>query len=233
LLGDSGTFSGSHNAALKSALEASGLVATVVTSGVANYSDVPAASGFGAILIPVGNSYDGPDMPSAGQSAIVSANAAGKGVLFDGWATLKAYFNTPPQWTTLRQLLLMQYTGNTHNSFESPYSPQRILYTLTSAGHPIWDGLTSPFATQVSLHTIMGPATNSGVEVAFSDLEDFGYGDGPGVVVRAAPGGRIVQLAHASNSRLSAFDPRPVRWFDDPNLLKMFVNAAKWLTRCQ
>jgi hypothetical protein len=40
----------------------------------------------------------------------------------------------------------------------------------------------------------------------------------------AAPAGRIVHLPHAGNANPS--------WVNDPNLLKMFTNAARWAARC-
>ena len=215
LLGDSGA-TGTHNTQLKTALDAAGLVTTVITNGVNTYSGTPAASGFGAILVPVGLSISSTDMPAAGQTAITGANTAGVGVVFDGWAAYKVNLY-PATFTTLRSLLLMQYSiygGTTPTS-----------YTLTTTGHPIWNGLPSTFASTASIYVVRGPLINSGTAIATcTQCVGTGY-SGAGVAVRETTGGRLVQVAHSTNAY-------GYIWQTDTNLMTMFVNAAKWATRC-
>ena len=207
LLADS---SSAINTALKNALDAAGVPTTLVTGGVATYANVPAASSFGAILIPVGNAY-GTTMPAAGQTAIVNAYNAGAGVVLTEWAAYNVQNNN---WTTLAAVLLVSRTAG--------ISGNTGPYTLTSAGHPVWDGLPMSF-TAISQSANSGNiiAANGGVSIATSG------GTTAGVVVKDAVGGkgRIVQIPHAASYN-------NVNWVSDANLRNMFVNAAKWAGRC-
>jgi hypothetical protein len=208
LLGDGTT---DANAALQGALQAEGLVVTLIGSGVTSYNNSPAATDFGAVLTLSGVSYE-IDMPAAGQNAIVAANAVGTGFVSTEWA---AYQASVGRWLTLRQLVLMSRTTATTGTTS---------YTLTVANHPLWAGLPTTFSSAVSMAYNSGVPANGGTTIATCSACT---GVGAGVVARDTVGGagRIVYLAHAASYQSAL-------WHTDANLVRMFTNAAKWATGC-
>jgi hypothetical protein len=207
LLGDTVT---AGNNAMKAALDAAGLTTTLIPSGVSTYSGTPAASGFGAVLVPVGASYE-IDMPSAGQTSIVNAHGAGTGAVFTEWAS---YHVESGRWTTLRSLLLIQRSSSTSGS---------ATYTLEVAGHPIWDGLPSAFTLAISMSHGLGSLINGGSVIATCSV--CSSASRAAVAARDTTGGRLVHFTHTANYSNST-------WYNDPNLMKTFTNAARWATRC-
>ena len=202
LLGDTDT---TGNAAMQAALETAGMTVTLVSSGVTSYAGTPAASGFGAVVVSTGSSYSS-SMPEAGQTSIVSAHAAGTGYVTNEWASYQIYngYNT-----SLAPLHLLQWlTTSTASSF-----------TLTSAGHPIWDGLDTTIST-TSVSVMTGTLVNGGMAIATCSV----CTDGNAVAVRDTTGGRLVHLAHAGNATSA---------YSDSNLLTMFVNAVQWAAACK
>lgn len=202
LLGDSDT---TGNAAMQAGLEMAGMTVTLVTSGVLSYDGTPAASDFGVVVASTGNSYSG-DMPSAGQTSIVTAHAAGTGFVTNEWASYQVELGYN---TTLAPLYLLEWVTSTSASS----------FTLTSAGHPIWEGLdTTITTTTVSVAT--GTLVNGGVSIATCNT----CTSGNAVAVRDTTGGRLVHFAHAGNATSA---------YLDANLLKMFVNAVQWAAACK
>jgi len=201
------------NTQAKAALDAAGFPTTTVSNGVYSYAGSPAASGFGAVVMPVGGSYS-TDMPPAGQTSIVNAQAAGTGVVFTEWASYQPYSG---RWATLRSLVLMTYVPSSTSS-------SAVTYNLTSVGHPIWDGVSTPFVTTVPsvYHQHSGGLVNGGVAIATWTYSTITM---PAVIVRDTTGGRLVHITHAAGGGSAA-------WYGDANLLKIFVNSAKWATRC-
>jgi hypothetical protein len=205
------------NTRLETELNAGGLVTTVVASGVSTYAGTPAATDFGAVLI-VGGNLLSSEMALAGQTAVISANSAGTGVLFTEFAAYKVY--SYGYWTNLRSLLLVTAT--------SLSSQLTTSYSLASGvtSHPIWEGLPNPFTTTVTQYHLRGPLAAGATKIAdCSQCTGTGF-SGAGVAVKdPASGGRTVQIDHSASYASAA-------WYNDANLLRMFVNAAKWATRC-
>ena len=208
VLADASTTS---NQALVDALNAAGLAASSVTNGQSTYAGSPAATTYGAIIIPVGGNYN-VDMPAAGQTAIVNANAAGTGVVFTEWASYVGA-TTSTKWTTLKQLVLFNYS--------STPTLTKPLYTLTSSGHAIWTGLPASFTFVNNEYASLGTLKNGGVSIASSNPGTYG------VVVKDATG-RVVNLNHTAHYNLTGGYP----WTNDTNVTKLMVNAAKWAARC-
>ncbi|HEU5074034.1 MAG TPA: hypothetical protein VFU02_07670 [Polyangiaceae bacterium] len=206
LLGDTDA---TGNTIMQDALENAGMVVTLVSGGTSTYAGSPALADFGAVINAVGTSYSSP-MPQAGQDALVAAHAAGVGYVTYEWASYQAEYYAP----TLAPLTLLNYTtGYTTSSF-----------TLTSSGHPIWDGLPTTFTTTSSISGAAGPIVNSGVAIATCTGCETGGNSGAAVVVREGSGGRLVHLTQLGTS--SSF-------YNDANLLTMFVNAAQWAAGCK
>jgi len=206
-----GACSSTSNTAIKNGIDGAGLVTTVVENGVYLYSGTPAASNFGAVVVPVGNSYS-TDMPAAGQTAIVNAQASGTGAVFTEWASFHPYSS---RWLTLRSLLLLTYSSSATGS---------VTYSLTSAGHPIWDTVPTSFTTNVTSlnHLRTGTLANGGVAIA--NWTNTTY-TSTGVAVRDTTGGRLVHIAQSAGYSSAL-------WYNDLNQLKVLVNSAKWATRC-
>lgn len=209
LLGDTDT---TGNTAMQDALENSGMVVTLISSGTSSYAATPAAGDFGAIVNAVGASYSTP-MPLAGRDAVVAAHAAGTGFVTYEYASYQATSVSGGE--TFAPLMLITYgSGYTTTSF-----------TLTSSGHPIWDGLATTFTTTSSISGAAGNLVNSGVSIATCTGCDIGATySGSAVAVREGTGGRIAHLTHTGNYTL---------FYNDPNLLTMFVNAVQWAAGCK
>jgi hypothetical protein len=195
--------------ALASALTSAGLTATTVVGGAQTYAGSPAATGFGVVIVSDGSSPG--DMATTGQSAIVSAQAAGVGVVMTEWG---AYQASSGGWVTLQSLLLMTRT--------SGYTGM-LTFTVEQTAHPVLVGLPSSFSTSGSMGANVGSTvTNGGTRIA--GCSQCG---GPGVAVRDTTGGRIVQFAHAGD-----YDVGAAAW-SDANVAKMMVNAVRWASKCQ
>jgi len=196
------------DSAVVAALQTAGLTTTVIDAGATTYTGTPNPMAFGAVLVIVGNAYTA-DMPINGQSTIVNAFTSGTGFVVTEWA---AYEVNSGRWTTLQQLLLATYSSGTTVA---------TTYTLTSANHPVWTGLPTSFTTTVAVGGAIGTVINGGTRIATSSSGSNG------IIVRDVIGtqGRIVHIDHAAN-----YSPT---WTSDPNLLKMFTNAARWAAKCQ
>ncbi len=210
VLSDSDT---TGNTAMQNALENAGVVVTLIASGVSSYTGTPAASDFGAVVYAVGTQYTS-SMAQAGQDALVAAHAAGTGFVANELAAYQ--INNTGLNLTLAPLTLLDWvTSTTTTSF-----------TLTASGHPIWDGLPATFAV-TSQSVSVGPILNSGVVIATClNCDSGGAYPGAGVVVREGTGGRLVSLNQWGNYNGSTF-------YNDANLLTMFVNAAQWAAGCK
>jgi hypothetical protein len=209
----------SINNLVASALTAEALSPTVIHGGASSYNGAPAASGFGAVLLLVGDEFAN-DMPSAGQSSIVNAwNGGTTGVLFTEWAAFKPTTN-PPQWTTLSPLLILNRSGAlVHDTAAQTFS-------LTSA-HPVWAGLPNSFTTVPGAAPEafnIGSVINGGSLIATVNGPGCSTCPAPGVVVKNGAS-RTVQIAHSA-AWLN------VAWINDPNLKLMLTNGAKWAAKC-
>jgi hypothetical protein len=205
------------NDAMEAALIAAGLDVHRIDSSLVTYTGTPAASGFGAVLIPVGNLYSGV-APAGYETSILTAHTAGTGVLFTAWAGWRV---NQSYWSTTFSSTLIITT------YRNGITPAGT-YTLTSANHPIWAGLPTSFTAPASQAVSVGQVVNGGTIIATCSGCAASTGDsGAGVVVREPSGseGRVVDLAHSANYLQTA-------WYSDTNMMTMFTNAAKWATRC-
>lgn len=201
VLGDTNS---SSNAAYVSILQTAGF--TVSSSTTTAYAGNPAASTFGVVIVSPGTSYTS-DMPAAGQTSIVAAQAGTTGVIFTEWA---AYMNTTSFFLTLKPLVLFPRSSGTTAAL-----------TFTSVvSHPIWNGLPSSFTTTSALGANVGSTLNAGAVLIASCSQC----SNAGVAVKDTGQGRIVQVAHAAGYSGT--------WWTDPNLSKMLSNAALWAARC-
>lgn len=202
------------NTAIAAALETAGLSVTSVAGGAATYAGTPAASGFGAILIPVGDRI-ATTLPSAGQQAILTANAAGVGVVLTAWAQYNVINN---YWDSMDALPLIAYIG---------YTSATTTYTVDTAyaSHPIWAGLPASFTGATSHYVTYGTLVNGGVRIAACSGCSS---SGTAVAIKdpTTAQGRVVDIAHSANYNAST-------WYTNTNMLRMFTNAAKWATRCE
>jgi len=199
------------NTQITTALTNAGLVPTMVSNGAVTYAGTPAASDFGAVLFMVGNTLSS-TVDDTGEAAIVAAQAAGTGLVFGGSVTYKEGNYSTYMTTAFKALLLTTY---------SSYTQTTGSYTLTSAGHPIWDTLPTTFSTTVTqYHNYGGSVKNGGVSIASCSFCSVT----PSVTVRESPGGRIVHFAHWMNYTST--------FYTDTNVMTMLVNGAKWATGC-
>jgi len=186
------------------------MAVTLIDSGVYSYAGTPNAAEFGAVVVSVGGLYSS-SMVQAGQDSIVAAQAMGTGYLTNEWASYQAYNGYSSSLTPLT--LLAWGTSTSTTSF-----------TLTSSGHPIWDGLGTTLTT-ISVNATMGTLVNGGVAIATcTGCDGGGTYPGAGVAVRASTGGRLVHLAHSGNASGA---------YADASLLLMFVNAVQWAAGCK
>lgn len=210
LLGDEDA---TGNAAMRAAYQNAGMAVTLIDGGVSSYAGTPAADDFQVVVASFGRNTIDVEMPDAGQSAIAAAHAAGTGYIAFELASWQAQAGLNP---SLAPLTLLSYGTSTF---------QIGLVTLVSAGHPIWDGVPTSFTPALGLGTTVGNLVNGGVAIATcAGCEYGGEYYGAAVVVRDASGGRIVHFANEGN----ASDVH-----EDPNVLKVAVNAALWAAGCK
>ncbi len=195
------------NAAVETLLENSGLVVTRLDSAIYTYAGSPPAGDFGAVVVLVTQEYS-QSMNVTGQESILAAQQAGTGVVFtEGFAYTRSLgYNA-----TLDPLALFTYTSS---------NTVVITYTLTSAGHPIWDGLPTTWSSISGMGVSYGTLKSGATSIASCT----GCSTAGGVMVKDDSGGRIVNLAHWSN-----YTPA---WPSDTYGGPMFVNAVKWATGC-
>ena len=192
------------NAGTVSLLKAAGF--TVTSSTTDTYAGSPAASTFGVVLVLPGTTF-GSDMPGAGQTSIVNAQALQTGVVFSEWA---AFENTQARFTTLQPLMLFPRSNGITST---------LTFTSTLA-HPIWTGLPNSFVTTVAVGANVGNVLNVGATQIATCKECLSQG----VAVLDKSAGRVVQIAHAAGYTGN--------WTTDANLNKMMSNAALWGARC-
>lgn len=198
------------NMALQTAIQAAGY--TVTMDSVTKYSGMPAASGFGAVLVTNGTQWF-VDMPQSGQQAITGAQSgSGVGVVMTEWV---AYEVSTNRYQTLKSLLLFpRQSGNI----------QKMTFTQ-AVNHPIWTGLPNSFTTTNQ----MGFNISSMLQNGATMIASCSQCQNIGVAVKDGMGntGRIVQIAHAGN-----FSSGGMTWSNDTNTTKMLTNSIGWAAHC-
>jgi hypothetical protein len=201
-----------------------GLDVVVSEDGAANYIGTPSTDGVGAILFAPEfaqnqSASDGfIDTPTAGQQAIVAANARGIGVVF---TESLSYPATLGHFALLKPLLLLNR--------DSGGGGFPLDFNLTVSGHPLWTGLPQHFRSQAGSHQT-GTATNGGVVVATTSFLPGSGAAGPSdpppaAIVRESAGsaGRIVHITVEL--------PDPAVPTNDP-LVQVVANSLKWSAHC-
>jgi hypothetical protein len=184
---------------------------TVVDKGSTQYAGMPAATDFGAVFILPGADYN-QEMLATGQTAIVNAQAAGVGVVFDGFSAYK-----PPnynQYNTLRPLMLLQYVSGGF------YQPAQI---TTPTYQPWFAGINGTAFTSVNpMQWFQYSVVNGGMQVATNTTNGV-----PAEAVRAMPNGRIVHFGYCPNYQAAAN-----AWTNDPNTAQWTINGVRWAAGC-
>jgi hypothetical protein len=195
--------------AYQTMLQAVGFAVTLVSNGTVTWAGSPSAAGFGVVIVTPGNSYAS-DMPLAGQQNVLAAvNSGATGLIETEWV---AYELTTSHYQTYAPLVLFTRASGT---------TMTLTFTLTQAGHPIWNGLPNSFTTSLSLGAnISGTLQNGAVQIA--GCTQCGT---VGVAARDGANGRIVQIAHAAGYLSEA-------WYNDANLKLMMTNSVQWAARC-
>jgi hypothetical protein len=206
---------GTGSDVLIAALTAAGYPATKATKPSYQYdgaSPALSSAAFGAVVVLAGSSGSATntDMPSAGQSAILSfVNTQGNGVVLSEWA---AFHVSKGRWATLAPLVLLSRT----NAFTGP-----VTYTVDPAfaSHPLWAGLPSQFQFNSTTNIGLVNNTSGGVRVASSSQAL------DGVALRDTPKGRVVHLSHAGNYGTNT-------GWSNANIQQLMANAVGWVARC-
>lgn len=176
------------------------------------YANVPRAIDHDAVLVLVGNFFD-TEMAAAGQTGIVAAHNAGRGLVYSEWG---AYQVNQGRWQTLAPTLIGQRTGGNN---------QTIAFTVDPgmAAHPVWAGLPASFTTVSSMGVSPLALINGGVRLA-----NCPSCDQAAVVVKdaAAGKGRIVQSGIAPGWQSGTIN-------GDVNTTRLYTNAAQWAANCR
>jgi subtilisin family serine protease len=181
-------------------LTAAGYTVTLVSDDSIYDGTNPPLAGFDLVVL-----LDGPgvlsDMPAGGQTAIANHVSGGGGLLSFEWLSFEI---SAGRYTLLQPLIPLTYGG---------YGDGTFTWSVVAA-HPVTDGVSPSF--NVSTTAALGTA-NSGTVLVRSGT---GY---PMVLTKQVGGGNIVHFASAGNY----FGFRP---FTSPDMQRLLVNAADWLT---
>jgi hypothetical protein len=173
----------------------------------------PAPTGFGAVIVlaggPSSTSYS-TDMPTAGQTALVSFVQSANGMVMTEWA---AKHVADGRWQTLKDLVLLTRTVASSGQVQYKLDPGFV-------GHPIWTGLQNNF-TFASTSNVGVTKVATGVKRIAGSPEAI-----DAVAIREVPSeGRVVHVAHAGNYA-------PNGW-SNVNVQKLIANSISWAARCQ
>lgn len=192
-------------------LQSNGFTVDYISGGISNYAGNPNASLYGSIILITGGAWS-IDMPITGQQSIMKAQQNNStGVVMTEWGPYMIRVN---KWSTLSPLLLASHLS---------YTTGAMSLVLVSSSHPISTGLPISFNTSVTVgYGRLGIPTSGSIVIANCTVCGT-----PAVIVRPSSGtaGRIVQIAHAGHD---TFSSSQFNWGNDPNLLKMMINAVKW-----
>jgi len=209
VLGDAQT---GVNQSMSAAMKAVGFRPTVVNQGSSQYTGMPAAADFAAIVLTPANDYP-LDMPMAGQQAINSAWQGGAGIVLDGFF-LFAIAQYPQHWATLKALALMAYANtNTYTTFVVNTNGVQTNVFFGSVG----SGFSQVYLTQFFAPSVI----NNGIVVG--TLSNNWAAE----AYRAMPNGKIVQFNHALN-----YGGESSEWIGDPNMAQWTFNGIKYVAGC-
>jgi len=198
----------SANTDMRSVFTKAGFQATVVDNGVVNYAGTPAASDFGAVGVFPGNSYSAAEMPTGGQQAIISAQASGTGVVYDGFVSYE--IGAQNRYVTLKPLSLLNYTGG--GSFNSTVG-------LVGPQFPFFSGIPTSFATTNLWFQVV---VNGGTQFASSSIYMTSGGQ-----YRSTPNGRVVHTSMCFNYGQGAS-----QWANDPTTNTWTMNMFRYTAGC-
>jgi len=189
-----------------SAITSAGYI--VVDGGISSaYSGTPNPNAFDAVVLLLGNDHS-IDMPVAGQTAILDYVNSGGGLVFTEWF---AFHVQEGRYQILNDLQCFTRWSGTTVTGE--------VYTTVpaQAGHPVVQGLPSPFTISVNHGTNHNGALLAGATVLMT-----GSTSNHAVAVREYGTGKVVQLATAG-----LFSGRDV-WVD-ANMRILLQNSVNWV----
>lgn len=197
-----------NTVSLKNYLQAQGHSVTLSSTSESAYTGTnPAPTAFGAVIHLNGTTYS-VQMPTAGQTALVSYVQNGGGFISSEWS---AYEQLQYGTSALRELVLNDRTsGNTIAT----------TITVTNTTHPVMTGLGNSFALPVA-------GINVGIAHSFSTypvsvLATDADGNSA-VAVRQYVSGRIVNFHNAGNYNSSTI-------LADANMQRLYANAVTWVS---
>ncbi len=176
----------------------------VTEAGVpSTYTGSPDPSNFNLVILFLGDDYND-DMPAAGQTSIENYVNNGGGIIMTEWI---GYHVQNGRYSTIAPMLPMSRGGG-NNGDET--------CTIVMS-HPITDGVPSPFTTVPHSFGVMTANASTTVVVDGSMANDE-------VGFRSYGSGMAVHFATVGKD--SFFNA-----WTDPNLLKLMLNSANWLTK--
>lgn len=205
----------SVNTNITNAFKAAGFRPTTVDKGSTTYNGMPDAKNFGAVFIIVGNDFfGGPDMPVQGQQSITAAQAAGTGVVFDGFGSyIAAQYG---RYQTLKSIMLLSYPLN--GGFYSAATVQAPQLDPFFTGIP---GVQFTMANS-NPHEWFNMNIISGQSVATNITNNI-----IAEASRAMPNGRIVHFSACPN-----YDKAASAWANDANTTQWFIDGVRWAAGC-
>jgi hypothetical protein len=201
------------NQAMATAFKAQGFIPTVVDNGAQQYAGMmPKATDFAAILLIPGNNFT-TDMPMPGQQAIASAQAAGVGIVLDGFTPFNI---TNGRSQGLKNLALL--SGGNGNTFNQG----TVQYVNPNLFQPWFSGTTGSFTEVNQEIWFTTSVSNNGTQVGVQTALNV-----PAEVFRASPNGRIVQLGYGINYQNGAS-----QWTNDANMTQWTISAVRYAAGC-
>ncbi len=202
--------------ALVNALTAAGNMVTVVAPEFSWDSTNPPLTGFNCVIhVDGGTPYT--SLPVQSQTALESFVGNGGGFIGSQW---DGYERVQRGQTSMNDLVLQTwFTG----SPDVNCGDCSITYTVVPGeqAHPVLSGIPSSF-------TFFADGHDSAAAVVFetnpSTVLMTAQGGGPAVLVRQFGNGRVVNFSWAPNYETT-------RTLFDPNVQKLYVNAAAWACR--
>jgi hypothetical protein len=203
--------------ALAVALTAAGFEVTTSAATSSEYAGRPSLAGepapFGAVVVLAGDlpRTPPPDMPAAGQKAIVDFVHSGHGLVLTEWAAFHVAADPTPGWQILKPLVLLSRTGGYIGQLTYEVEP-------TFASHPIWAGLPPSFTfSSASNVGTIDPASGATRVAHSTQAMDA-------VALRDFEPGRVVHLAHAGN--------HVSHGWSNVNIQRLVTNAVGWAAHC-
>ncbi len=197
-----------NTVSLKNYLQAAGHSVTLSATSETGYTGSnPAPTGYGAVIHLNGTTYS-TQMPTAGQTALVSYVQNGGGFITSEWS---AYEQLQYGTSAIRELVLTdRISGNT--------IPTTI--TVSNTAHTVMAGLGNSFVLPSAGINVGGAHSFSSYAVSVLATDADGSA---AVAVRQYMSGRIVNFHTAGNYNSSSI-------LSDGNMQRLYANAVGWVS---